>query len=111
MAASATTAPERALNDRLRQHGIGGTTLVTPRVRALGYDAISAILAAVTGFSAFDADNDPYGEHDFGSVQVQGHAVFYKIDYYDRSLSGHSPDPADPTVTTRVLTIMLAEEY
>ena len=74
MAASATTARERvrALNDRLRQHGIGGTTLVTPGVRALGPDAISAILAAVTSFSAFDADNDPYGEHDFGSVQVQG---------------------------------------
>ena len=31
--------------------------------------------------------------------------MFFKIDYYDRSLNGHSPDPADPTVTTRVLTI------
>jgi Protein of unknown function (DUF3768) len=99
------------LNDRLRQHGIGGTTVVTPGVRALGPDAISAVLAAITGFSAFDADNDPYGEHDFGSVQVQRHAVFFKIDCYDRTLIGHSPDSADPAVTTRVLTIMLAEEY
>ena len=113
MAAPATTARERvrALNDQLRQHGIGGTTVVTPGVWALGPDAVLAVLAAVASFSAFDADNDPYGEHDFGSMQVQGRAVFFKIDCYDRSSSGHSPNPADPAVTTRVLTIMLAQEY
>ena len=113
MTVSATSSRERAsaLNDQLRQHGTGGTTMVTPGVRALAPDTISAILAAVASFSAFDADNDPYGEHNCAILTVGAERVIWKIDYYDRSLSGHSPDPADPAVTTRVLTIMLAEEY
>ena len=42
---------------------------------------------------------------------VEGERLLFKIDYFDRSLTGHSADPADPSITTRVLTIMLAEEY
>jgi hypothetical protein len=69
------------------------------------------ILDAVAKFDTFDESNDPYGEHDFGALEIEGERLFWKIDYYDRNLSAHSPDPADPSVTTRVLTIMLADEY
>ncbi len=33
------------------------------------------------------------------------------MNYYDRATEMGSPDPADPAVTTRVLTIMRAGEY
>src|SRR3712207_6226403 len=113
MAASATTASGRvrALNDQLRQHRIGGTVVITSGVRALGQAFLLLIEDAVARFDAFDSDNDPYGEHDFGCVEVQGHRVFFKIDYYDLDLRYHSPDPTDPTVTRRVMTLMLSDEY
>ncbi|HEV7252007.1 MAG TPA: DUF3768 domain-containing protein [Mesorhizobium sp.] len=101
----------RALNDQLRKRGIGGIVVTTPGVRALGAGVLTLITDAVARFDAFSADNDPYGEHDFGVVQVKGHTVFFKIDAYDCDLRWHSPDPADPTVTRRVMTLMLAEEY
>ena len=37
--------------------------------------------------------------------------VFWKLDYYDRELQFASEDAADPTITRRVLTIMLSDEY
>ena len=101
----------RALNDQLRQHGIGGTVVVTQGLMALGADTLILIQRAVAEFTDFTSDNDPHGEHDFGAVQVQGHTVFFKIDYYDCDPRYHSPDPADPAVTSRVMTLMLAEEY
>ena len=50
-------------------------------------------------------------EHDFGSFEADGQLIFFKIDYFDKALTAHSPDPSDPSVTERVITIMLAEEY
>ncbi len=101
----------RALNDALRRSLTDGVLMMTRGVIALGLARQLRILEAVAAFDAFDPDNDPYGEHDFGALEVDGTRLFWKIDYLDRGLTGHSPDPADPTVTTRVLTIMLAEEY
>ena len=101
----------RSLNDELRQHLLGGLAVMTPGVAALGQEAVDRIVKTITEFDDFCHDNDPHEEHDFGSFEDEGTTIFFKIDYYDRSLNHHSPDPADPSVTERVITIMLADEY
>lgn len=74
-------------------------------------DDVPSVLDQLRRYSAFTPDNDPYGEHGFGSIHHARQTVFWKFDYLDLDLTMHSPDPSDPAVTTRVLTIMLAEEY
>ena len=98
-----------ALNDRARRTFMECRVIITEGVRAL--DNVDTVLRQVQLFDAFTPDNDPYGEHDFGAIRYQGQTIFWKIDYYDLDLQMHSPDPSDETVTARVLTIMLAEEY
>ena len=101
----------RGLNDELRRYLIGGTAVITPGIAALGAEAIGRIVKTIAVFDDFCHANDPYEEHDFGSFEAEGHTIFFKIDYYDRTMTAHSPDPSDPTVTARVITIMLASEY
>lgn len=102
----------RKLNDALRHGHPGiGTIMVTAGVRDKGFDFLEKVTQAVAEFDTFNGDNDPFGEHDFGIVEVDGEKIFWKIDYYDLSLKYHSPDVNDPSVTHRVLTIMLAREY
>src|SRR6202022_12469 len=105
------TARIRALNDELRQNFAGGAAVMTPGIAALGAEAVARIVKTIALFDDFCQANDPHEEHDFGAFDADGHRVFFKIDYFDESLSYHSPDPADPSVTKRVITIMLAEEY
>ena len=105
------TARIRDLNDAFRRTFRGGQVVLTRGVASLPAAEQTAILAAVRGFGASTADNDPDGEHDFGTLEHGEHRVFWKIDAYDRDLEFGSPDPADPAVTTRVLTVMLAKEY
>ena len=101
----------RELNDELRQHLIGGGAVITPGIAALGQEAVERIVKTIAVFDDFCHANDPYEEHDFGSFEVDGNTIMFKIDYYDRTLTHHSPNPADPLVTERVITIMLADEY
>lgn len=98
-------------NDVLRTTFLTGKVLMTEGIRALPEDVQSRIVEQVQTFTAFTPDNDPYGEHDFGAFAVDGHKVFWKIDYYAPDMMHGSENPADPSVTRRVLTIMLAEEY
>ncbi|MCW5726238.1 DUF3768 domain-containing protein [Parvibaculum sp.] len=101
----------RRLNDDLRREGRDGKVMITQGVQALRQELLQQVLDVVKTFDDFTPDNDPHGEHDFGSFKVDGVSVFWKIDYYDQTMEAGSPDPSDPEVTTRVLTIMLAEEY
>ena len=104
------TARIRALNDELRQNFAGGAAVMTPGIAALGAEAVARIVRTIAVFDDFCHANDPHEEHDFGAFDADGQRVFFKIDF-DESLTYHSPDPADPSVTKRVITIMLAEEY
>jgi hypothetical protein len=101
----------RDLNDKLRKNMSSGLAVITPGVAALGAEAVERIVKTVAIFDDFCHANDPHEEHDFGVFEAEGQKIFFKIDYYDRQLSMHSPDPADPNVTQRVITIMLADEY
>jgi Protein of unknown function (DUF3768) len=101
----------RALNDAFRRSFVGGAVMITAGVEAIPAEQRRSLLEKVRAFDAFSEDNDPHSEHDFGAIDEGGVRCFWKIDYYDRKTEMGSPDPADPAVTTRVLTIMLADEY
>src|SRR4051812_35369726 len=101
----------RSLNDELRQHLIGGSAVITPGIAVLGQEFVERLVTTIALFDDFCHANDPHEEHDFGCFEVDGHSVMFKIDYYDKTLTCHSPDAADPDLTERVITIMLAAEY
>jgi hypothetical protein len=106
------TAPEiRRLNDAFRRSFLGGHVVLTSGVAALAETERRALMRSVRAFEAFNGDNDPNGEHDFGAIDLEGAKFFWKIDYYDADMRGGSPDPANPALTHRALTIMSAEEY
>jgi hypothetical protein len=106
-----TTERIRQLNDSFRQTFLGGAVVITAGVEALPPPLRADILRRVRTHEQFDHSNDPHGEHDFGSFDAAGTKIFWKIDYYDRAVEHGSEDPADPTITTRILTVMLAAEY
>ena len=99
------------LDDAFRRSFIGGVVVVTGGFESLPVDRRRLILAKVRAFDQFGDGNDPHGEHDFGLVEDDDVRCLWKIDLYDRRMEFMSPDPTDPSVTTRVLTVMLAEEY
>jgi Protein of unknown function (DUF3768) len=133
MSAALISAREQAariarLNDLARQAmGVACTVVATVGFRSLSDADQSRVRELIETFDAFTEDNDPHGERDFGCVYQLGDGrwtterprvrederarVFWKLDYYDRELRFASEDAADPAITRRVLTIMLADEY
>jgi hypothetical protein len=101
----------RKLNDAFRRTTIGGKLVVTHGVAALGAIHVLALVDRVRNFADFSEANDPHGEHDFGAFEDSQKRFFWKIDYYDEQLHRGSEDPRNPAKTTRVLTLMLADEY
>ena len=127
-AAREQTARIARLNDLARRAmGVACTAVATVGFRSLLESDQSRVRELIETFDAFDEDNDPYGERDFGCVYQLGDGcwtterphvcddererVFWKFDYYDRDLQFGSEDAANPAVTRRVLTIMLSDEY
>lgn len=101
----------RDLNDRLRRDDVNGKLFVTDGICRLKPGTMNIIIAAVAAFDDFSTDNDPHDEHDFGTLNVEGERISWKIDYYDQAMDRASLDPSNPHLTTRVLTIMLGSEY
>jgi hypothetical protein len=108
----------RELNDQLRTSGdpiealiMNGQLVITRELAANGNEFIDRAVAAVRAFDDFNADNDPWGEHDCATLEVDGETIIFKIDYDDPSMEYHSEDAADPALTRRVLTIMLESDW
>jgi hypothetical protein len=101
----------RDLNDAFRKSFVGGKVLMTRGVTTLGEANLAAVIGLIRSFTAFDADNDPHGEHDFVSVEHDGARYFAKIDYYDLCMEFAAEDASDAAHTLRVMTIMRADEY
>jgi len=88
-----------------------GRLVITNGVPALGFEHLADLLLRVRDFADFSDGDDPYNEHDFGVIELAGARYIFKIDYYDRSLEWASENPADPSLTIRVLTVMCVDEY
>lgn len=107
----------RTLNDEFRRAGalgwskFQGLWLFSHGVHAKGVRFLFEAWSGVQRFDAFNANNDPYGEHDFGAFELDGEEVFWKIDYLERGTQFGAENPADNARTCRIITIMLAEEY
>jgi hypothetical protein len=101
----------RIWNDHLRQFHRGGMVVISRGLAALDRQVWAEVITAVARFDAFTPENDPYGEHDCALVELGELQIIWKIDYFDPTMLHQSDDPADPTVTKRVMTIMLACEY
>jgi len=108
------TAAISALNDEFRtslgHKGNGHIVLTAGMTTFSPYDQVM-IFKKIKQFEDFTEDNDPHGEHDFGAVIHDGQKIYFKIDYLNINTRYVSVDPADPSITNRIMTIMLSSEY
>lgn len=95
-------------NDRLRMTFEGGRIFLTEGVWALGLSMVDQVLAAVRAFDDFTIEDDPRGEHGCGHFEIAGTRFVWRI---ADETEIECEDAIDQNVSTRVLAIMLAEEY
>ena len=95
----------------LKKHNLKNKVVLTPGVDSLNLKDKEKVFASVKYYGNFTKDNNPWGEKDFGAFNFKKERYNWKIDYYDNTMSFHSPDKTDPEQTVRVLTIMKASEY
>jgi hypothetical protein len=99
------------MNDLFRK-----TMIRTPRHKIVLTEGVATspirekVIDAVRSFDTFTSDNDPYEEHEFGMVVVDGEKFFFKIDYYDVEFE-YGADPHEDKDLALALTIMRADEY
>lgn len=101
-------------NDMFRKtfHPMMGDVMITRGVAELPEMEQRQLMILVQSFDVFTEDNDPHKERDFGQIDFGGTKYFWKMDLYDRETkSVYTPDPTNPNLTWRVLTIMHAFEY
>lgn len=79
--------------------------VLTDEIATLPENQLAWVINQVRSFSDFNENNDPHGEHDFGSFDLEGQTVFWKFDYFDSDLKYFEENG------TRILTIMYAHEY
>jgi hypothetical protein len=99
------------LNDELRIYGVGGKIVLTQSIADMEQQDRLAIIQAVREFGAFGNKADPYTEHAFGLLTVNGRRIFWKVEYDFSDYLRNTTAYGDALVIVRVLTVMLASEY
>ena len=110
--------PIAIINDAFRKglltpvrQRIPGQYVVTSTIHNLPIETKGALFEAIRNFTDFKEENDPYGEHEFGVVELLNlPKVFWRIDYFsDETMEFGADDPAGQCY--RKMTVMFADEY
>lgn len=102
----ATSVEIAAMNDAARKAlGVGCVFIQTPCVTMLPQEKQSFLRERVETFEDFNEGNDPWGEHDFGSIDLDDYVYFWKIEDYGENHRDYG------VPLRRVLTLMRADEY
>lgn len=94
---------------------IPGQIVMTQAVAALRPAWMVKAMAAIQRFDDFNEDNDPYGDHSFGAVEItvgdETKTIWFKIDLYDWNLEYGAEDPTNLELTKRVMTVLFPSDY
>ena len=101
----------KELNDKHRENIPTSKTVITSGINNLWEENVYKIIQEVRYFDNFKKWNDPFFEHDFWSFHFKDYKIYWKIDYFNKDYSFGSEDPSDIVITSRLLTIMLNDEY